>query len=173
MTARPVFALLTFLLASRAQGQIVLERTSCFGMCPAYRLEVRPDGSVMFTGHNRFVVNSGTKRLTRTTVDSLTRELMQSGLLTLADSTFRGSPGCRAWGTDSPSIVLSVTSGLQTKTAAYDLGCYGDSIPADGIALQAMLSHPPSGRVLIERLAAIVDSAVGVRDWIRIPQAYR
>ena len=173
MAARPVLVLFMILLAPGARAQIVLERTPCFGMCPAYRLEVRPDGSVMFTGLNRFAAASGTRHLARGTVDSLTTALLQSGLTALPDSTFRGSPGCRAWGTDSPSIVLRVTSGLQTKTVAYDLGCSGDSLPSDWVGMEAMLSHPPVSRVLIERLAAVVDSVVGVRDWIRTPLLHR
>jgi Domain of unknown function (DUF6438) len=170
MTARNIFPLLALLSASEAHAQIVLERTSCFGTCPAYRLEVRPEGSVMFTGHNRFAVGSGTKHLTPGAVDSLTKKIVHSGFGALPDSTVSGSPGCRASATDHPSIILRVTNGLQTKTVTFDLGCYGDSVPKDGPGLQAMFDHPPTNRVLIERLAALVDSVVGVGDWLRKPQ---
>ena len=35
--------------ATKAIQQLVMERTACFGTCPAYRLEINKDGKVIFT----------------------------------------------------------------------------------------------------------------------------
>ena len=165
------FAVALILLhASAASAQIVLERTSCFGVCPAYDLTIRLNGSVTFTGGNRFAAPSGARQIQPESVDSLIAAIMRSGFVAMADSYKAGGPGCRAWGTDHPTIRLSVRSGLTAKTVSYDLGCYGDTIPGDSAALGRLFDHPSPSRELIERLAARVDSVAGVKEWLRVPR---
>jgi hypothetical protein len=173
MIARNLIALLALVLESPAHGQIVLERTSCFGTCPAYEVEVRPDGSVLFTGRNRFALPSGKRKIDAAMVDSLTAEITRSAFVGLADSYKSGEPGCKAYATDHPSIVLRVSRGLHTKRVSYDLGCYGDSLPQDSMALREMFDHPPSARTLVQRLAAQVDAVAGVGEWLRRPRVDR
>ena len=173
MVARNLIAFLALVLTSRADGQIVLERTSCFGTCPAYEVELRPDGCVFFTGRNRFALPTGKRNIDGAMVDSLTAEIMRSGFVGLADSYKSGEPGCRAYATDNPSIVLRVSRGLHTKTVSYDLGCYGDSLPQNTMGLFEMFDHPPSARTLVERLARRVDAVAGVSEWLRKPREDR
>jgi len=158
-------------LPSALEGQIVLERTSCFGTCPAYRLTVRSDGGVIFIGRNSFAVDSGSKKIESRVVDSLTNQLIRSGFLALADSYHREGAGCVVWGTDQPTIVLKVRKDSVQKTVSYDLGCFGDSLPKDRDAAFRILDNPPASRTLIQELAAAVDSAVGVAQWLRLPRS--
>jgi len=173
MIGRVAIPLLAVGLTSTASAQIVLERTSCFGWCAAYTLDIGTNGSVLFTGRNSFAVDSGHKDIAPTKVDSLIAQVMQSGFLDLADSYAQGKPGCRLWATDNPSIVLRVRRGSLVKAVSYDLGCNGDSLPQDAAGLDRMLSTPPASHLLIRRLAAMIDSVVGVAEWLRIPRLQR
>ena len=170
MPVRNVVLFLGFLVAPAAQAQIVLERTSCFGTCPAYVVEIRPDGLVLFTGRNQFAVSSGKRKIDSAVADSLAAEIMRSGFVDLAASYKAGEAGCMAYATDHPSITLAVRRGLQGKAVSYDLGCYGDSLAQDTTALLAMFNHPPTSRTLVERLARRVDAVAGVGEWLKKPR---
>ena len=53
---------------------ITLERTSCFGTCPAYRVQIDRAGQVTFTGLNRWAVSAGTTSVAASAVQQLLSE---------------------------------------------------------------------------------------------------
>jgi uncharacterized protein DUF6438 len=109
-----------------AQPAITLERTSCFGSCPVYRVAVTPSGEVTYEGkaHVRRV-GSDTLRISQQQVDSLLTEIEQAGYFTFDDRYVASEPACGRYATDAPSVITSVTLRGRTKTITHDYGCTG------------------------------------------------
>ena len=102
---------------------ITLERTVCFGFCPAYKITVYGDGRVEYDGQ-QFVDITGkqTTTLTADQVKELIVAFEQTDYFNLKDEYI-------ALVTDIPSTITSVTWNGQTKTIVDYGGCdfdYGD-----------------------------------------------
>ena len=109
-----------------AHSAITLERTSCFGSCPVYRIAVTPSGEVTYEGkaHVRRV-GSDTARISQQLVDSLLSEIEQAGYFTFDERYVASEPACGRYATDAPSVITSVTLRGRTKTITHDYGCTG------------------------------------------------
>jgi uncharacterized protein DUF6438 len=135
---------------------VVLERTRCFGVCPAYRVRVALGGEVVFVSHNP----SEERRTAIDTVppwvaDSLTYEAARIGFFALPDRIDAGSPLCPMLASDHPTITIGVF-GRATKQVVYYTGCY----------LPGNLGRAPSLEAL-GRLAARIDTLTRANRWIR------
>jgi hypothetical protein len=89
---------------------ITLERTPCFGTCPAYRVTVHGDGEVTYEGE-MFVEVTGTETYQIPEAD--VRELV-SAFVSLNFFSLDDEYVSRA--TDLPSTTTSITLGDTTKT---------------------------------------------------------
>jgi len=114
-------------VATRADS-LVLERTRCFGACPAYRLRLRADGHVAFT--SLVPRDSGL-----TFVDSMAPEkftwLVQRadriGIAKLPPVVAQDTLLCAVRGTDHPTVTVSLfRPGAVTRVEDYR-GCYAGS----------------------------------------------
>ena len=86
---------------------VVLERTPCYGTCPAYRLRVSRGGDVAFESRNAGetrTVASGS--VAPAVLDSLYAGATASGLLQLPDSIVCGSPLFVDCATDHPTMIV-------------------------------------------------------------------
>jgi hypothetical protein len=92
---------------------ITLERTPCFGSCPAYRVTVSGDGQVTYKGEG-FVEVTGTKTYQIPEAD--VRELV-SAFVSLNYFSLDDEYISRA--TDLPSTTTSITIGDTTKTVFH------------------------------------------------------
>lgn len=139
-----------------ATDSVVLERTRCFGTCPAYRLRVSRTGEVVFASEN-----PGDQRTTASdtvaawVVDSLAAEANRTGFLTLPDSVVPGAPLCENVATDHPTITIGLF-GASTKRVVYYTGCH----LAAGHAMAPVLRD-------MQSLATRIDSLTGAGQWIR------
>ncbi|HEY2855983.1 MAG TPA: DUF6438 domain-containing protein [Gemmatimonadaceae bacterium] len=139
----------------RITDSVVLERTRCFGLCPAYRVRVGRGGEVAFVSHN-----PGEERLTALdsvaawVVDSLTLDATRMDFFALPDSIVPGSPLCPQVATDHPTITIGVF-GRSTKQVVYYTGCY----------LRGNLGRASSLEAL-GQLAARIDTLTGTNRWI-------
>ncbi len=89
---------------------ITLERTPCFGTCPAYRVTVRGDGQVTFTGEMFVeVIGTETYRIPEADVRELVSAFVSLNFFSLEDEYV--SPA-----TDLPSTTTSITIEGTTKT---------------------------------------------------------
>jgi len=94
-----------------AQGPITitLERTACFGFCPAYRVSLREDGTVTYEGTQHVKVpGKQTWRIDPAAVRALAREMRDAGFFELQDQY-------RAMMTDHPTVYTSLSTGGRTK----------------------------------------------------------
>ena len=134
---------------------VVLERTRCFGLCPAYRVRVGRMGEVVFVSHNpREERLTYVDSVARWVVDSLTIEATRMDFFALPDSIVPGSPLCPQLATDHPTITIGVF-GRSTKQVVYYTGCY----------LRGDLGRAASLEAL-GQLAAHIDTLTGTNRWI-------
>jgi hypothetical protein len=127
---------------------ITLERQPCFGTCPVYIVAVERTGAVRFEGR-RFVADSGvhTATVPAARVDSLLRELDDAGYFGLDERYRAGEPGCGAYATDLPTVIVQVRIGERSKRVEHDHGC----------------ASAPDALSVLERR---IDEVAGVQRWV-------
>lgn len=133
---------------------LALERTLCYGTCPAYRLSLRRTGDVHFTSHNPGEILDTTDHVAPATLDSLQARAIRARFFSLPDSIDQGSPLCPDYATDHSTLMLTFY-GERTKHVFYYTGCY---LRSDHTMVPALEG--------LARLAGAVDSATGARRWI-------
>ena len=153
----------TQLQESRA---ITLERTSCFGRCPAYRVRLDSTGKITFTGLNQWADSADTGSVGPSAVEQLFSAFEHAHFFALDASYFPGAPKCIKAGTDHPWLMLTAVVRGQAKTVRYYTGCYGGGATRPVWAGAARPDTAPDPGVLL-RLAALVDSVAGTRKWLR------
>jgi hypothetical protein len=140
-----------------APDSIVLERTLCYGTCPAYRLSLTRHGIVSFESRNpgdtarrgRDTVSAGTFALLAATADSLS-------FASLPDTVANSRALCPDKATDHPTATVTIFRGAQTKHVVDYRGCFAasDHTPV-----------PVVGR--LRRFEARIDSLAGSRRWVQ------
>lgn len=112
-------------LSLAATPVITLERTACFGTCPAYKLTIFDDGKVLFEGREFVRVEGKAEgQISKKDLEALRREFERIDYFKLADR-YGGEDNCPENWTDYPSANISFTADGKTKTIAHYLGCRG------------------------------------------------
>ena len=96
---------------AQAQAPIVitLERTMCFGFCPAYTVTLRDDGSVVYEGREHTKVPGDQKwRVDPAAVRALAKEMQDAGFFDLKDEYTSRM-------TDNPTTYTTLTIGSRSK----------------------------------------------------------
>jgi len=128
---------------------ITLERSTCFGTCPAYKISIYGDGLVIYEG-KELVKTKGDAdgRITKEAVQQLVREFEKIGYLKL-DDEYSTDKNCPEGWTDAPTAITSLTQNDKTKRVVHYYGCRG--LP------------------VLEQLTALenkIDEAVNTKRWI-------
>jgi len=134
---------------------ITLERTICFGTCPAYKLTISADGAVVFTGED-YVREKGTvhSNISKEQLKQLISEFTKSQYFSLRDSYISEEDGCPESWTDSPTVTTSIRINGQYKSIVHYLGCQennGESV------------FPKE----LKDLEDTIDEIIGTRKWIQ------
>jgi membrane dipeptidase len=89
---------------------ITIERTTCFGTCPAYKVSIKDDGTVTYTG-TQYVKTTGTHtwKIDPAAVRALAKEMQDAGYFELQNEYV-------ARMTDNPTTYTSLTIGGRVKT---------------------------------------------------------
>jgi len=133
---------------------VVLERTRCFGACPAYRLRVSRTGEVVFLSRDPGDPRTAVDTVEKGVADSIAKDASRLGFFTLPDSVTPGKLFCTEVATDLPTITIGVF-GSRAKRVVYYLGCmHQDSV------LAGSLRNLPD-------LAARIDTLTRAERWIR------
>lgn len=142
-SAGPVFA-----QSSPQRVRITLERTSCLGECPVYRLVIESDGRVVFEGFRHVrVVGHAEGRIDVEKVEQLLAEFRRIDYWSLEDAypvaRVRDGGG---WvgGTDLPTTVTSIT------------------LPGRSKSVRNFSGAPQS----LRRLETLIDEVVNVKRWV-------
>ena len=104
---------------------IVLERSRCFGTCPAYRLSLTARGTVTRTSLSP-VDTMPVQRtaISPSDVDALAQEAQRIGFFSLPSEISRDKALCPMSATDHATAVITIFRGdSATKVVDY-LGCY-------------------------------------------------
>lgn len=117
---------------------ITIERTICYGFCPAYSVSIKEDGTVTYTG-TQHVKTTGTHtwKIDPAAVRALAREMQDAGYFELQDEY-------RAMVTDNPTTHTSLTIGGRTKK------------------IQDYVAGPPR----LKQLENKIDEVSGVKKYI-------
>ncbi len=91
---------------------VKLERSECYGLCPAYVVEIGSDGAVAYDG-KAFVALRGraTSRIDRAATAALAERFEKEGFFQLA-----WKDPCGAVATDSPTSTITVVHGGRKRT---------------------------------------------------------
>jgi hypothetical protein len=138
--------------------QVSLERTTCYGWCPAYTVTVFGDGRVEYEG-KRFVKIKGkrTKRIDINAIRKLTSEVERINYFDLRDSYASPADGCPTTWTDNPAAITSVRAGGKTKRIHHYLGC------RENVGSGSIGESYPRGLAVFEDR---IDAIVGTAEWI-------
>lgn len=131
---------------------ITMERTPCFGTCPAYRLTLHGDGSVVYTGL-QFVAVEGVQ-IGRISEDQF-RQLVER-FYDIDYFSLRDQYQCPV--SDLPSAMTSITIGDRSKA----IDDYGSGVGVEGQDCAA-----PASLVELERF---IDDITNSKQWVESPQ---
>jgi hypothetical protein len=135
-----------------ADVEIALDRTYCYGWCPVYKVVVRGDGTVVYTGlaHVQSTARAETK-IDPTLLEPILREMEAIDLL-------RHEHTCRSRIWDSPGTAITLRVGATTRTVA-------DQYSGDECGLDSP-SVDPTWHAGIDRIGKLVDELVHIEQWI-------
>jgi hypothetical protein len=121
---------------------IRLNRTACYGTCPAYLLTVKADGKVSFFGQN-FTETKGQAEgeISKEKIKELIQEFKKAKFFELNDNYT--SEKC---GTDNSTVRTTLFINDKVKKIEHDLGC----------------EAPPE----LTNLEDKIDEIVGTKKWI-------
>jgi hypothetical protein len=138
---------------SDLQGAVItLERTPCFGSCPAYRLTIRGDGSVVYTGLSDVAVEGvRIAQISQDRVRELVERFSDVDYFSLSDSY-------RCPVTDLPSAITSISIDGRSKTVDDYAPGY-ESEGEDCAAPEALV-----------RLEEFIDEVTASTQWVEAPQ---
>jgi hypothetical protein len=111
---------------SSVDSLVFLERTPCFGHCPAYRLSFQSNGTILFEGSSyteRPGLNKG--YVTTDNYQALIHQILSSGFLSLKNKYDYNSPDCKESWTDASASIIMLKVGKQKKSVYYYHGCLG------------------------------------------------
>ena len=135
---------------------ITLERTVCFGMCPAYQLTVDRTGSVSFVSRNpRDSSRTAAGRVAPSVLDSLYARAVRIGFFALPDTLMGNSTFCSRYATDMPGATVTITTDAGAKSVNDYHGCAANT-PAASEQL---------GELRI--FEAAIDTLTGSSRWIQ------
>jgi len=138
-----------------AADSIVLERSVCFGFCPAYRLTIHPNGAVHFVATPRGDSVQRADTIAPRNFARLVSEARQGGFFNLPRDIVRDTTLCAARATDHPTATVTIFRGDSTHTVVDYQGCYMDH----SLGVAAPLRP-------LRRLESAIDSAAGSKRWL-------
>ena len=104
---------------------IVLERTACFGTCPAYRLSVSRSGRVTFRSQNPGDESRTAKdSMAPSAAAGLLADAAKAGIYSLPDSTYGDPQWCAAAPTDFPWAIVTLFDKQGARRVADYQGCF-------------------------------------------------
>jgi hypothetical protein len=134
---------------------IVLERSVCFGLCPAYRLTLQPNGAVHFVTTARGDSVQRADTIAPRSVAWLASEAHRIRFYAFPREIVRDSSLCAAEATDHPTATVTVFRGDSTHTVIDYAGCY----------MGRNLTTAPALAPL-RRFESAIDSVAGSRRWL-------
>lgn len=123
--------------------QITLQRTGCFGTCPAYTVEIHGDGTVLYRGNN-YVLVMGEHRdqISKDSVSQLVDAFRKADYFSLRNQYFYSV-------TDNPTYKTSIAFDGHEKSVV------------DYVGEEAGMPHA------VEELETLIDQVAGTSKWVQ------
>jgi hypothetical protein len=130
---------------------VTLERTTCFGPCPEYKIAISAAGEVVFEGR-RFVRQMGTAKssISPEALRELLGRFENIDYFSLRDRYAGRGDGCKQRVTDLPTVITSIKTNGRSKSVRHYHGCWGVEALAE-----------------LEKIERAIDDAVNSAQWIR------
>jgi Domain of unknown function (DUF6438) len=144
---------------------LVLERTRCFGTCPAYRLRVARDGSVDFQSRNPGDSTRAREATSPQTLERLIVAAVRADFFSLPARIEDDRELCSSRATDHPSVTITVF-GSTTSTVHYYTGC-SVRVAASNNTGAAPSYARPQRLIQLNAFANAIDSTLGSARWMR------
>jgi hypothetical protein len=138
-------------------ASVNLQRSSCYGNCPSYRVTVTSDGQVSFEGHAQVKIGNAHDHIAPAQPANILAAVEQVGFRSMHGSYVSHDDGCESVMSDMPGIKITVVDTEGSKTVDFYNGCAGAT--ADAV------------RPRIEQLANTIDQQLGTTRWIGKPAA--
>ncbi len=135
-----------------AADSLVLERTLCYGICPAYRVSLTAAGRVSFVSRNPDDTTRGFDAVPPATLATLVRRAEALGFFALPDRLLGDPSLCPLAATDHATATLTIFRAAGVKVVEDYQGCFARAVDVVG---------------RLRALETAVDSAVGSRRWAR------
>lgn len=168
---------LSFACVSRARttamppDRIVLERSGCFGNCPAYRVVITNDGTVKFEGH-RFAVKHANDHITSLAARALLARFEVPKFAAIDTGYTQGGSRCGGFLFDVDGATLTVERATGSHRVEFYNGCMGtDTSLAKDLSKRHYVR--PEAFTTLSSLAAAVDSVASTSRWFRTEDWYR
>ncbi len=138
---------------------IKLERTVCYGSCPAYTLTISANGTVTYDG-KAFVKTKRPSQghITQDQVSQLIDAFLNANYFSLKDRYTSLSDGCPTGWTDNPTATTSLRLNGKSKTIVHYYGCREVDSPGHSGGV-----WPPA----LFQLEKRIDEIVGTAKWTK------
>ena len=127
---------------------VVLERTLCFGTCPAYRLSVSRSGAVHFESRNPEDDRLAKDSIAPNQVETILVQAHLIDFLSLPDRIADEKRFCPHTVTDNPTAIITIFMSARPKRVEDYYGC----------------SWAPAG---LRDLETYIDEVTNAKRWIR------
>jgi hypothetical protein len=135
----------------------VLERSTCFGTCPAYRLRLSDSGEIRFESRNPGDEGRrATDTVAAATFPSLISRARSIGFFDLPSMIADDSVLCRNRATDHPTVIVTIFTKAQTKRVEDYHGCF-ETVEHEIL--------PPIAR--LRSFEVEIDSVLRSSRWVR------
>lgn len=104
--------------------ELRMQRSACYGICPAYELVIHGNGEVDFRGGSHVTVSGIQHGQADTQALAALRAQLADPAFALWGNYTRGKPGCGPWATDMPAVTIEAYVGDRWQRITHDLGCY-------------------------------------------------
>lgn len=142
--------------AQRTTDSLVLERTTCYGTCGAYRVSISATGRIQFQSRNPGDTTTARDTVAPTMLTELVARAERAGFFNLPARIADDRQICVDRATDHPTVTVSIYGNGGRRVVEDYHGCFQAS------------DHSLNGP--LERLRAFetaVDSALGSKRWVR------
>jgi hypothetical protein len=141
---------------SAVPKSIALERTPCFGMCPAYQVSLDRAGGISFVSRNSYDDGRTANGVVASSVlDSLYARAVRVDFFAFPDTLVGNPPFCDSYATDSPTATVTINTNAGKKSVVDYHGCFAKS---------------PAAQAKLRELRAFedaIDTLTGSSRWIQ------
>ena len=102
-----------------------IDRSTCYGSCPAYRFTLYADDSYMWQGRAHVRVTGTMRGHMDTGTFAAAKELLHSARYLEFNDSYEGGSACEIWQTDNQTVKIEVVDATTSKSITHYLGCKG------------------------------------------------